>query len=167
MTDVIAFERLRELALVVRAVNRRVDDIEATGGVVGPKGDTGASAIWITGTLGNGADDEITISHGLGTFAVGAHVWRNEPPYERVIPDISTPTVNSITFGFAAAPEAGEFGYAIYGPTEGYRAGDVTSLFGDAGELRFTIEIKRAETGEVETHELVGKIVAEDNEEQE
>lgn len=117
VTDIIAFERLRELALVVRGVNRRVDAIEETGGVVGPKGDTGENAIWITGTLGNGSDDEITISHGLGTYAVGAHVWRNEPPYERVIPDISTPTVNSITFGFAVAPEAGEFGYAIYGPT--------------------------------------------------
>ena len=32
------------------------------------------------------------------------------------------------------------------------------NLQGQEGELRFTIEIKRAETGETETVELVGKI---------
>jgi hypothetical protein len=38
----------------------------------------------------------------------------------------------------------------------------VTDLTGTPGELRFTIEIKRAETGEMETHELVGKIIPDD-----
>ena len=33
------------------------------------------------------------------------------------------------------------------------------NLQGQEGELRFTIEIKRAETGETETVDLVGKIV--------
>lgn len=36
------------------------------------------------------------------------------------------------------------------------------NLEGQTGELRFTIEIKRAETGEVEVHELIGKIVEEE-----
>lgn len=31
-------------------------------------------------------------------------------------------------------------------------------LGGKPGELRFTIEIKRAETGKVETYELIGRI---------
>lgn len=118
MTENIAFQRMRDLAEVVGSINRRVEVVETTGGVPGERGPQGPSAIWMTGTLGNGSDDEITVFHGLSTYAVGAHVWRNEPPYERVIPDISTPTVNNITFGFAVAPEADGFGYAIYGPTE-------------------------------------------------
>ena len=35
------------------------------------------------------------------------------------------------------------------------------NIGGNGGELRMTIEIKRAATGEVETHELVGKITSE------
>lgn len=34
----------------------------------------------------------------------------------------------------------------------------MSELNGQAGELRFTLEIKRAETGETETVEMVGKI---------
>lgn len=37
-------------------------------------------------------------------------------------------------------------------------------LQGQIGELRFTIEIKRAATGEVETHELIGRILPETEE---
>jgi len=37
-------------------------------------------------------------------------------------------------------------------------------LEGQTGELRFTVEIKRAATGETETYELVGKVVEEDEE---
>lgn len=44
----------------------------------------------------------------------------------------------------------------------------MTSLTGQPGEVRLKIEVKRAETGEVETYDLVGKIVdEEDSEEQE
>lgn len=32
-------------------------------------------------------------------------------------------------------------------------------LSGGLGEIRFTIEVKRAATGEIETHELIGKVV--------
>jgi hypothetical protein len=35
----------------------------------------------------------------------------------------------------------------------------MADLKGQAGELRFTIEIKRAATGETETHELIGKVI--------
>lgn len=42
----------------------------------------------------------------------------------------------------------------------------MTSLNGQLGELRFTIEVNRAATGEVETYEMVGKI-AEDEEAEE
>lgn len=35
----------------------------------------------------------------------------------------------------------------------------IAKLNGQPGELRFTIEIKRAATGLTETHELVGKIL--------
>ncbi len=42
------------------------------------------------------------------------------------------------------------------------------ALNGQPGELHFTIEVKRAATGEVETYQLVGKIDEEqDIEEQE
>lgn len=37
------------------------------------------------------------------------------------------------------------------------------NLSGEGGELHFTIQIKRAETGKVETHELVGKIISEED----
>jgi hypothetical protein len=40
------------------------------------------------------------------------------------------------------------------------------NLNGQPGELRFTVEIKRAATGEVEVHELVGKIVPDEEEEE-
>lgn len=40
-------------------------------------------------------------------------------------------------------------------------------LQGQPGELRFTIEITRAATGETETVELVGKILPDENEETE
>lgn len=35
----------------------------------------------------------------------------------------------------------------------------MADLGGQPGELHFTIEIKRAATGEVETHEMVGTII--------
>lgn len=38
----------------------------------------------------------------------------------------------------------------------------MSDLQGAAGEVRFTVEIKRAATGETETHELVGKILPDD-----
>lgn len=37
---------------------------------------------------------------------------------------------------------------------------------GLAGELRFTVEIKRAATGETETVELVGKIIEDEEQEE-
>jgi hypothetical protein len=39
-------------------------------------------------------------------------------------------------------------------------------LQGQTGELRFTIEVKRAETGAIETYEMVGKIIAADEQEE-
>lgn len=36
----------------------------------------------------------------------------------------------------------------------------MANLSGSVGELRFTVEIKRAETGETDTVELIGKITA-------
>jgi hypothetical protein len=40
----------------------------------------------------------------------------------------------------------------------------VPDLNGQAGELRFTLEITRAATGLTETVELIGKIIPDDNE---
>jgi len=37
----------------------------------------------------------------------------------------------------------------------------MASLLGQTGELRFTVEVKRKETGKVETFDLVGKITEE------
>jgi hypothetical protein len=42
----------------------------------------------------------------------------------------------------------------------------MTDLTGQPGEVRMTIEVKRAATGEVETFELVGTIEAEEEEEE-
>lgn len=41
----------------------------------------------------------------------------------------------------------------------------MAELSGGGGELRFTVHIKRAATGETETHEMVGKVTAEQAEE--
>ena len=41
----------------------------------------------------------------------------------------------------------------------------MNELGGGGGELRFTVQVKRAATGEMETHELVGRINAEQAEE--
>ena len=41
----------------------------------------------------------------------------------------------------------------------------MTDLQGQPGELRFTIEVTRAATGETETYEMVGTIQAEPEEE--
>ena len=38
----------------------------------------------------------------------------------------------------------------------------MNDLQGQVGEVRMTIHIKRAATGETETHELIGKISAQD-----
>lgn len=35
---------------------------------------------------------------------------------------------------------------------------DSQQLVGKPGELRFTIEVKRAATGKVETYEMIGKV---------
>lgn len=40
----------------------------------------------------------------------------------------------------------------------------MAELGGQPGELRFTIEVKRAATGETETFELVGKVTDEEEE---
>ena len=37
----------------------------------------------------------------------------------------------------------------------------MSNLQGQPGEIRMTIQIKRAATGETETHELVGKVMGE------
>lgn len=34
----------------------------------------------------------------------------------------------------------------------------MSDLIGQPGELRFTVQVKRAATGETETHELIGHI---------
>lgn len=34
----------------------------------------------------------------------------------------------------------------------------MAELRGKSGELRFTVEVKRAATGKVETYELIGKV---------
>ena len=39
----------------------------------------------------------------------------------------------------------------------------MSNLQGQPGEIRMTIHIKRAATGETETHELVGKVMDEVN----
>jgi hypothetical protein len=41
----------------------------------------------------------------------------------------------------------------------------MAELSTEPAELRFTIEVKRAETGEVDVYELVGHILPEENEE--
>lgn len=41
------------------------------------------------------------------------------------------------------------------------------NLGGQPGELHFTIEVKRAATGETETFEMIGKIIADEENEEE
>lgn len=42
----------------------------------------------------------------------------------------------------------------------------MSELSGQPGEVRMTIEVKRAATGETETYELVGKIGSEEEDEE-
>ncbi len=42
----------------------------------------------------------------------------------------------------------------------------MSELQGQPGELRFTVEIKRAATGETETYELIGTIADEQEEDE-
>lgn len=39
------------------------------------------------------------------------------------------------------------------------------ALAGQIGELRFTVEVTRKDTGKVETYDLIGKVVLDDEEE--
>lgn len=39
-------------------------------------------------------------------------------------------------------------------------------LKGGLGELRFTIEVKRKDTGKVETYDMIGKVVSEEEKEE-
>jgi hypothetical protein len=41
----------------------------------------------------------------------------------------------------------------------------MSALNGQPGEVRLTVEVKRKETGEVETHELIGRLIPEEDDE--
>lgn len=113
VTDNIAFERLRELAKVVGSINRRVEVLETEEPPFGPPG---ANAQWLTGLLGNGADSEFVINHGLGTYDVSVMLRFADPPRFNVIADIEPTTLDSVKVSFADPPETNQFAFVLIGP---------------------------------------------------
>lgn len=106
MAEPVIFQRLRDLAEVVRNVRRRVDTLEAD--------ETGT--VWQSGSLGNGSLASFTITHNRGTRDIGVEVFENSGDYETVIADVARPTLNAITITFASPPTINQYRYVLYAP---------------------------------------------------
>lgn len=65
--------------------------------------------------IGDGAALTYNIDHNLNTRDVIVSVYRNSGNYDDVIADVTRPTVNRVTVGFAAAPAASAFRVVVQG----------------------------------------------------
>jgi hypothetical protein len=80
----------------------------ATGGSAGGGG--GKYSKVITG----GSITEV-VTHGLGTRAIVANVFRNSAPWDLVLCDIAATTVDTVTLTFYSVPAAGQFVVNVVG----------------------------------------------------
>lgn len=65
--------------------------------------------------VGDGTSTSITITHNLGTRDVTVQVFLNSTPWDQEIADVTLPTVNTATIGFATAPAAGAYRAVVIG----------------------------------------------------
>lgn len=66
-------------------------------------------------SIGDGAALTYNFDHNLNTRDVVVSVYRNSGSYDDVTADITRPTVNRVTIGFAAAPAASAFRVVVTG----------------------------------------------------
>ncbi len=66
-------------------------------------------------TIGNGSATNFNCDHNLNTRSVGVEVFRNSGSYDSVITDVTRPSVNRVTVGFAAAPSSNAFIVVVLG----------------------------------------------------
>ena len=66
-------------------------------------------------TVGDGSSNSFNCDHNLNTRNVTAEVFRNSGSYDTVLADVTRPTVNRVTIGFAAAPSASAFIVIVQG----------------------------------------------------
>jgi hypothetical protein len=60
-------------------------------------------------TIGDGSATSFNCDHNLNTRNVGVTVFRNSGDYDDVLADVTRPSVNRVTIGFAAAPSSNAF----------------------------------------------------------
>lgn len=109
----VLFKRLRDLAEVVGRLSDRMLVAEQRPMQPGPRG---PSAIRLTGTLGNGVDDEFTINHNLSTEFVDVQLFKNDGTRSTIEADVDRPTNNTVTVAFAVPPLVNQFAYILTGP---------------------------------------------------
>ncbi len=68
-----------------------------------------------TQNFGDGSATSYNIDHNFNTREVHVEVYRNSGNYDTVLCDVTRPTVNRVTLGFAAAPAASAFTVVIIG----------------------------------------------------
>lgn len=66
-------------------------------------------------TIGDGSATTFNCDHNLNTRNVTVEVFRNSGSYDTVIADVTRPSVNRVTVGFAAAPSSNAFIVAVIG----------------------------------------------------
>lgn len=60
-------------------------------------------------SIGDGSATAITVTHNLGSRDITVQVYLNATPWDLEIADVTLPTVNTATVGFATAPAAGAY----------------------------------------------------------
>ncbi len=66
-------------------------------------------------SVGDGTATSFNVSHNLGTRDLFAEVWRNSSPWDKVLPKIQLPDVNTATVLFSTAPAANAFRLVLGG----------------------------------------------------
>ena len=68
-----------------------------------------------TANFGDGSATSFNVDHNFNMREVTVEVYRNSGNYDTVLCDVTRPTVNRVTLGFAAAPAASAFTVVIIG----------------------------------------------------
>ena len=68
-----------------------------------------------TGTVGDAAATQYTVTHNLNTRSLVCAVYRNSGAYDAVECDVEFTTVNTVTLRFNVAPSLNQFAYTILG----------------------------------------------------
>jgi hypothetical protein len=68
-----------------------------------------------TAIIGDGSATSFNVDHNFGTREVLVSVCRNSTPFDDVIADVTRPTTNRVTIGFAVAPASNSFVVTVIG----------------------------------------------------